>query len=141
MIVKKRKTKKRPKKVKYSTLKAKCWKLFSKYIRLRSANEYGLVECVTCGRKMHWEESQAGHFIGGRTNSLLFDERLVHVQCSQCNIFLRGNYVAYTLYMLTKHTREEIEEFQALKNKLVKFTRSDLGQKIEELEKKLESLT
>lgn len=113
-------------KKKLSTVKKRVWVLFSRYIRLKNANHNGMVECVTCGELMHWKESQAGHFIGGRTNSVLFDERLVHVQCRMCNIWLQGNYVAYTLYMLTQYSREEIEEFIALKHTIVKYSVADL---------------
>lgn len=127
------------KKPKLSTVKNRCWALFSKYIRLKAADECGTVECVTCGELMHWKEAQAGHFIGGRTNSVLFDERLVHVQCRMCNIWLGGNYVSYTLYMLTKHTREEVEEFQALKHKTVKYSIGDLLDLESELKEKIKA--
>jgi hypothetical protein len=140
MVTGMKKKKKKLRKPKLSTLKAKCWKLFSQYIRLRDADENGTVKCVTCGKLMFWEKdsAQAGHFIGGRGNAVLFDERLVHVQCYRCNKELRGNYVSYTLFMLTKHTIREIEEFQALKHKVVKFNVTDLQEKIDSLKVQVE---
>lgn len=39
---------------------------------------------------------QAGHGIGGRSNAVLFDERLVKPQCMGCNIFGRGQYRIFT---------------------------------------------
>jgi hypothetical protein len=130
---------KKIKKPKLSTVKNRVWSLFSRYIRLKAADENGYVECVTCGEVIPMNEAQAGHFIGGRTNSVLFDERLVHVQCRMCNIWLEGNYVAYTLYMLKKHTVEEIEAFQALKHQTVKYTIGDLLEMEENLKSKLKT--
>ena len=136
-LTKRKKKKKKAKKIKLSTVKAKCWKLFSQYIRLSAADDNGIVRCVTCGELLFWREAQAGHFISGRTNAVLFDERLVHPQCMSCNIWQDGNYVAYTLFMLTKHTREEIEEFQALKHKTVKYSIPDLLAMEKDLKHKL----
>lgn len=130
---------KKPKKPKLSTVKNRVWALFSRYIRLKATDYRGLVECVTCGELMPYNQAQAGHFISGRNNAVLFDERLVHVQCRMCNIWLGGNYVAYTLFMLTKHTREEIEEFQALKHKTVKYSIPDLLAMEEDLKEKLKA--
>ena len=48
-----------------SSLEDKLDVLFSKYIRRRHADEGGTVQCVTCGKLMHWEKdgAQAGHFV------------------------------------------------------------------------------
>jgi len=71
------------------TAKAKakeaCWKAFSKYIRTRDCIRFGnsLTDgmCVTCKRTYPFKKLQAGHFIQGRGNSVLLDERLVYSQC------------------------------------------------------------
>src|SRR6185295_14293532 len=65
-------------------LKDQCWKVFSEWIRRSHADEGGTVECFTCGSLMHWKESHAGHFVGGRSNAVLFDERIVKPQCPRC---------------------------------------------------------
>ena len=100
--------------------KKKAWAVFSKYIRLKNADSFGMVKCVTCKTVKHWKEVHAGHFIDGRNNSVLYDERLVFVQCFHCNSkipgCLGGNKVAYTLFMINEqgYTLEQIEEFQKL---------------------------
>jgi hypothetical protein len=69
-------------------VKKKCWKEFSAYIRLRDCLETtgktteGL--CYTCGRVYPNGKVgglQAGHFIPGRHNSILFDFDMVKSQC------------------------------------------------------------
>ena len=96
--------------------KNKAWAVFSRYIRLKYANEFDIVVCVTCGVKKHYKEAHAGHFIDGRNNTVLYDERLVHPQCFHCNAkcpwCLGGNKVAYTIFMSKKYSMQEIEDFQ-----------------------------
>lgn len=106
--------------------KKKAWQAFSAYIRQKYANQDGLVECVTCGDSGHWKNFQCGHFIDGRNNAVLYNERLTRVQCVTCNVFKKGNKVAYTLYMLkTGHTQEWIENAEKLKHKQVRMTAAD----------------
>lgn len=123
-----------------SQLKDQCWKVFSEWIRRSHADEGGTVECYTCRRLFFYKEVHAGHFVSGRTNAVLFDERIVKPQCPKCNIFMSGNYSAYTLRMLDDHGRDYVDELLALKHQTVKFTRSDLLEKIEVYKAKLEGL-
>jgi hypothetical protein len=121
-------------------LKAQSWKLFSEYIRRKHADEGGTVECISCGKLMHWKEAQAGHFIGGRSNAVLFDEDIVYPQCYRCNVPLRGNYAAYAVAMIDLRGRQWVDEKLTHKYQTVKFTRSDLQDKIDDLKVKLSQL-
>jgi len=123
-----------------ASLKKKAWKLLSEYIRRSNADEGGTVSCYTCGSLGFWKEYHAGHFIGGRTGSVLLDSRIVRVQCPRCNIWLQGNYHIYTLRMIDEVGREKVEEYLALKNQTKKWNRAELEAFIEEYKKKLETL-
>ena len=112
----------------------------SEWVRRKNADEGGTTRCVTCRAPIFWKEAQAGHFVVGRTNAVLFHPDLVHVQCVSCNIFRGGNYAAYTLFMLDRYGREKVEEFLSLKHKTVKLTRSDLEDIIEKYKTKLKEL-
>jgi hypothetical protein len=97
--------------------KKKAWDEFSKYIRLRDALETtGTKErlvCCTCGKTYPAFGvgcAQAGHFITGRGNSILFDERGVHGQCYHCNIHLRGNWPEYMRFMMLRYGRKVVDE-------------------------------
>jgi len=74
--------------------KKRAWQAFSRYIRLRDclATTKTLThgKCFTCGRLHPIDELQAGHFVAGRTNSVLFDELGVRAQDARCNIFRGG---------------------------------------------------
>lgn len=109
--------------------KNKAWKYFSIYIRTRDCLRFtgdpdeGM--CVTCKKPFGFKQLQAGHFVGGRTNALLFDEEIVYTQCANCNLYLRGNYQAYTLFMLKEVGEATIEEMLNRKNITLKLTTDD----------------
>lgn len=107
--------------------KEKAWKAFSIYIRTRDCIRFknSLTEgiCVTCKRDYPFKKLVAGHFIPGRNNAVLLDERIVYTQCMGCNTNppygLGGNYVEYFVFMEAEWGREKIDEFRALKHKTV----------------------
>ncbi len=70
--------------------------------------DYG--RCVTCGKAFPFKELQAGHFIPGRYNGILFEEDGVHAQCRGCNILGRGRLSEYQRYMLESYGQEVIDD-------------------------------
>lgn len=106
--------------------KNKAWKAFSEYIRRKHANLDGFVECVTCGERKHWKEVDAGHFVPGRNNTVLYDERLVHPQCKSCNRN-HGEQFKYAQFLKSEYgyTDEQIEGFLSLKNVTKRMTASE----------------
>lgn len=96
--------------------KRKAWEAFSRFIRLRDAlkttggRETAL--CYTCDKPYPISGKgciQAGHFIGGRGNLVLFDERQVHAQCYNCNINLKGKWNVYLVKMRKEYGNELVE--------------------------------
>jgi len=103
--VKKSPLKKRSKNPK-KTAREKAWREMSKHIRTIEPN------CVTCGGPAE----NAGHFIHGVTLTKLYLEpKIVHSQCISCNLYLSGNLAKYTIFMIDKYGREEVERLLALK--------------------------
>ena len=130
------------KKSKKARLKLKAWNLFSEYIRRRDADKSGLVNCVTCGKLANWKGDgmQAGHFIPGRTLSILFDYRNCHNQCYSCNVGRSGNQVEYFVYMEKRYGREVIDELRRLKYQARKYGIGDYELLISDLERKIRYL-
>lgn len=124
--------------------KEKAWKSFSIYIRTRDClrfkgNVYeGL--CVTCWREYPFKELQAGHFIDGRGDAVLFDERLVYSQCYGCNVGKKGHYVEYFVFMEREWGREKIDEFRALKHETRNFKEHHFLELKEEFDRKTKEL-
>ena len=75
-----------------SKLKKELDKWFSLYIRLRDSNEYGIVQCFTCGKIGHYKKGgmQCGHFQSRRHHATRWNEQNCQVQCVKCNMFEQG---------------------------------------------------
>ena len=130
------KRKKKSKGVAY--YKKKLWKVFSRYIRKRDAikttGDILNLRCCTCGKEYPAFGvgcAQAGHFITGRGNAILFDERGVHGQCYNCNIRLKGNWPAYIEFMKREYGQEVIDELLALNKTIRQFSVIELQELIE----------
>lgn len=112
-----------------SSSKERAWKAFSTYIRTRDSikttGTKDYCQCITCNKVVPYKKIQAGHFIGGRGGSVLFDERVVNGQCVRCNIMLKGNYDAYNLVMLQTHGCDEVVKMIESKWKIVQYKSSD----------------
>jgi len=113
-----------PRKIKTLTLskaKKNAWDAFSLFIRTRDAflttGEPYECKCFTCGVTKSvkgFGNIQAGHFIPGRHNSILFDERGCHGQCYHCNVGLKGNTLVYEDKMREMYGQEVIDELRKL---------------------------
>lgn len=71
------------------------WYWFSLYIRLRDYMDWGT--CISCGKPVTVDTSQAGHFMPARDcgRDLLFDERNVNAECEGCNAFDEAHLLGY----------------------------------------------
>lgn len=118
--------------------KKECWTLFSQYIRKKNADWQGNGKCVTCGVVKPWKQLQAGHFVDGRNNKVLLDERLVHPQCYQCNVPLKGNKIKYFEFMRSLgYTEKQLYKFGRLRYEVTQLKEADWIQAYNELKLKL----
>jgi len=109
--------------------------VFSKYIRLSSADNKGMCTCVTCGKQYHWKNIQAGHFMSRKHYSTRWDEKNVKPQCVGCNMFKSGEQYKYSLFLGLELSNELY-----LKSKdIVKFSSQDLQDMINDYKAKLET--
>lgn len=127
--------------------KEKAWKAFSKYIRVRDAYATTgfdeMCECVTCYKLFPVTGKgciQAGHFIPGRNNGILFDERGVHGQCYGCNGFGRGKQPRYHEYMLRKYGQEVIDDLFEKARSTVQYKTHDYLEIEKEYKQKLKNI-
>lgn len=114
-----------------SSLKKKAWNTFSLWIRTKYADWKGYVACVTCGVTKPIKAMQAGHFIAGRMNSILFDERGVHPQCYSCNIGKHGNTLEYLDFMKKKYGMKVVNELRTNSRKPRSWKTGELEELIE----------
>lgn len=121
-----------PKKPSRKTIVNKLDKVFSEYIRRRYAKN-GIAECVTCGKKDHWKNLQAGHFMSRKHYATRWDEENVEVQCMACNVYRYGEQ-----YLFAKHLgQEKADELLTKSRTMVKLKDWELQDMIEIYKKKL----
>lgn len=137
MIPKQAKKKRQPS---IKTLRDKCDTLFSKWVRMSAADDFGAAKCVTCGKRDRWQDMDAGHFVPRACLSLRWDETNVHPQCRRCNRFRTDMYADYALFMVDKYGRLYVEGLLLQKQKPHKLTRGDLEARIDDLSEKLAGL-
>ena len=114
-----------------SKLKKELDKWFSLYIRLREANEYGMVQCFTCGVVRGYKDGmQNGHFQSRKHMATRFDEENCQVQCLKCNIFDSGQQYLFSLRLDEKYGEGTAEELEFLARTTMKFSRYDFEDKI-----------
>ena len=116
-----------------SDAKARAWKQFSLYIRLKGSED-GRNRCYTCDKVKLIKEMNAGHGIGGRNNSVLFLEDVVKPQCVGCNIWGRGQYQIFTRKLIDELGMENYDAIVASCRIPVQYKTSDYLE-IEELYK------
>jgi hypothetical protein len=121
-------------------LKNKAWKIFSEWIRRKDADQGGTVTCYTCGKLMFWKEAHAGHALPGRHNAVLLDNDIVRVQCPPCNLWKGGNYPVFTAKLIRENGLEWFESKLQGAKQVVKYTRSDLEDLINDYKQKLAEL-
>lgn len=111
-------------------LKKEAWAVFSQYIRLRdclkTTDTLHMGACYTCGKVYPYTQLQAGHFLPGRRNSVLFNEEQVHAQCMACNVWNHGDFPTYLEKMRVDFGSEKVEEMIRQRHDTLKFTRDDL---------------
>jgi len=127
--------------------KKKAWDEFSKFIRLRDAlkttGHQDFLVCCSCGKTYPAFGkgcAQAGHFVPGRGNAILFDERGVHGQCYNCNVNLKGNWPGYMDFMLKTYGHEVVDELLRLNKTVRKYGVVELEEMRDSYKKKMEEL-
>jgi len=113
-----------------SKLKKELDKVFSLFIRLRNATEYGLAQCFTCGKVDHYKKLQCGHFQSRKHISTRFDEKNCQVQCVACNMFRSGEQYRFGLNLDALYGEGTAEELEVVSRFTIKMSRSDYEEKI-----------
>jgi len=99
--------------VKGRTPKTQAWDACSKYCRIRDCLETTDIAfigiCITCNRRFHISALEAGHFISGRSLSVLFDAECIHAQCTYCNRMQHGQREIYEKVMVARKGQEWVD--------------------------------
>ncbi len=97
--------------MRYKGIKGKTWEAVRKYVKAKEKN------CYTCSRRnLIGTDAQAGHYLAvglvGSNNTLSWDERQIHLQCSRCNGVGQGQQVAYRSHLIEDYGEEVVQELE-----------------------------
>lgn len=110
--------------------------IFSEYIRRKDAVD-GIAACVTCPDKKPWKYQQNGHYMSRGDMPTRWDETNCHVQCVACNVFKKGNYTEYALYMINRYGADYLEELKHKAKSGAKIPTPVIKDMIEEYKQKV----
>lgn len=113
--------------------------IFSRYIRLKEANEHGIVHCYTCDVSKHWKEMQCGHFISRAHMYTRFSEDNCKGQCPTCNTAKDGNLKAFAAH-LESDKPGSVEILQEQGRIIQHWTRDELKAMISDYTRKVKLL-
>jgi len=119
-----------------SLKKSTAWKWFALYIKERDN-----WTCQTCGRRGKGRFMNAGHFIQAFGHaSVFFDERNVHAQCMNCNLWGGGKPAVLREKIIKKYGEKAEEELWQKAKEIKQWTKKELKEIAEIYKKKYEEL-
>jgi hypothetical protein len=106
-------------------------KVFQKLVRMQSADEYGMCQCVTCDARYPWNDLRinAGHFVSRKCRTTIFLHINCHPQCANCNKHLGGNAAEYERYMVATFGREVVDDLKSTSRESIRWTCEELAEK------------
>ena len=99
-------------------------RVFSKWVRLRDANEAGYCTCCFCEKPVKWTDAEACHFVDRRHLSTRFHEKNVHAGHILCN---RENDLGeYANFLRQKYGDGVPQELAMLHRQVLKLSQKDV---------------
>lgn len=100
--------------------------LFSIFVRKNSADENGMVKCITCPTIMHWKQMHLGHFVTRGTYAIRFEIMNCHCQCPVCNgnQQTNGEFEKHGIEIDRLYGDGTAEYLRSIKNKTIKIDRN-----------------
>jgi hypothetical protein len=115
-------------------------RVFSKFVRMRGADDCGTVQCITCGKLAHYSEMDAGHYIKRQHMSVRYHPVNVQVQCRKCNRFMGGVQDEYASWIIKQFGAHVLEDLMKKKHETKKFARYELEEMILDYSLKVNAL-
>lgn len=112
-------------------------KWFSQYIRLKYADENGIVRCYTCDTPHHWKELDCGHYVKRQHQETRFNENNCRPQCRKCNWFMQGNDVEFRKRLIEEIGEQKVLLLESARRNTKKYTKFELDLLAKEYQKKI----
>lgn len=104
--------------------------VFSLFIRLRDADEDGIIRCPCCGAKVYWKSADAMHYVRRSCHATLWSEWNVNAGCFTCNRLNYGELDVYAVWLDNKYGPGTADELRKLGRTFKKYSESELRELI-----------
>lgn len=123
----------------YTKLLKEADSVFSKYVRLKYADQGGNVSCYTCGHTNHYKKMQNGHYISRFYKKYRFDERNTRPQCAMCNMWKSGDIPTFRMKLIAEGV--DVEDMEQDYKELHRLTPEFLQETITHYKALVENLS
>lgn len=82
---------------------------------------------------MHWQDADAGHFIGRKHMAVRYHPENVHLQCRPCNRFEYGKEKEYKQFIIRRYGKDKIDELTQKKHQVTKVDADWYISRVEEV--------
>jgi hypothetical protein len=130
----------RKKKLAYRELERKLDRIFSEYVRLKTVDDRGYCQCITCGNFYHWKNIHCGHYISRSVKATRFNEINCNPQCVRCNSFRQGEHHIYRNRLVKMYGKDEVEKLEQIAQLGGSYDLFLLQEKITEYKEKVKQL-
>lgn len=113
---------------------------FAEYVKLRDADENGIVTCITCGDKHHWTEVDCGHYLLRGNMSVRWELKNCHGQCRLCNSTHDGRADIHGEAIDRKYGPGTTDKLEKQGREERHFSEYELQGMIDELRKEIKAL-
>lgn len=107
--------------------------LLQKLVRMKAADQYGMCQCVTCGKRGHYKEMDAGHFVSRTYSKFKLHEENIHPQCKGCNRYASRSIDDYFIFMCDTYGSDAVRQMIETKREIKKWDRIELTDMISDL--------
>tara|TARA_R110002050_G_scaffold186328_1_gene320546 strand:- start:1185 stop:1592 length:408 start_codon:yes stop_codon:yes gene_type:complete len=113
-----------------SKAKNACDKAFSRFVRLSCADEFGMINCITCNKRKMWNEVDCGHFQTRAKLSVrwLYEPPLINAsaQCKGCNMSNGGHSYQFGKKIDALYGSGSADTVVFMSNQIRKYTVQEL---------------
>jgi hypothetical protein len=111
--------------------------LLQKLVRLKAADQWGICTCVTCGKRAHYKEMDAGHFISRTYAKWKLHEENIHPQCKGCNRYASRSIDNYFIFMVDTYGEDTVRHMIDTKKQIHKWNRITLDDQIQDFKNRI----
>lgn len=107
-------------------------------VRISASNQFGILSCYTCGKRIPWKMADCSHFISRQWGGTRFDLTHLRACCQFCNRDLHGNLKVFRKNLIKEIGQEKVDELG--RKKFQRISTPELQEMLKEMKIKYKNL-